>query len=142
MSKEDQKATELVATAVQTAMEVTETAAAAAKEVVKVAAEAAAASHGEARDDDDRVTRALATALRRVFGENEETQRFVDVSKIPLICKSIVDMHKSMEEIKDRLDTRYVTVEAFGPYKKALNLIATAVLGAIVVAILSTVIIK
>jgi hypothetical protein len=37
-------------------------------------------------------------ALRRVFGENEEAKRFIDVSRIPLICKSIIDLNERSVE--------------------------------------------
>lgn len=142
MTTKDQQASELVATAVKTALEVTETAAGAAKEVVAAAASAAATARVESQDDDDRVTRALATALRRVFGENQEAQRFIDVSRIPLICQNIDGIHSSIKKIEDKLDTRYLTVEAFAPYKMALNAIAGLVLVAVVGGLLSLILIK
>lgn len=67
-----------------------------------------------------RVTRALAEALRRIFGENEKSGRFIDVTRIPLICQSIVDMHGSIEEMKQLLkefDGSHVSQDQFWPIK-------------------------
>jgi hypothetical protein len=44
-------------------------------------------------------------ALRDVFGEYEGAQRFIDVSRVPLICKSILDIHDNIQDIKDTMKT-------------------------------------
>ncbi len=69
---------------------------------------------------DEAIANTLAEALRRVFGENESAKRFVDVSRIPLICKSILDIHSSIEEIKDMIkisNTDHVNQFQFAPVK-------------------------
>lgn len=60
----------------------------------------------------ENTTQSLVDALRQVFGENEKTQRFVDVSRIPLICKSIVDMHENIKDIKGSINTTNTDHEA------------------------------
>lgn len=142
MSADDPKASELVATAATTAFDLTAKAADAAKEVVATAAKEAATARVEEKEDDDRVTRALANALRRVFGENEKSGRFIDTSRIPLICAHIESMDANIKDIKEKLDTRYVTVEAFSPYKKAMNAIAALILVAVVGGLLSLIFIR
>lgn len=110
-------------------------AATAAKEVVQSAATTI----------DDRTTHTLANALRQVFGENEEAQRFVDVKKIPLICKSILDIHNNIEEIKEIIrdnNNVYVTKESWKPYKAVLNLIGGSAVLAIIGAIMGLILVN
>jgi hypothetical protein len=89
---------------------------------------------------DDPVTKALADALRDVFGEHTKSQRFVDVTRIPLICKSIFDTNENLKAINEKLDTKYVTKEAFNPIQKVvyglISLILVSVVGAILVTII------
>lgn len=86
---------------------------------------------------------AIAEALRRVFGEGVAEQRFVDVSKIPLLCRSVVDIHESLKEIKTmltNLDRRYVSKETFNPVRNVVysgvGLILLTVAGAILTVII------
>jgi hypothetical protein len=44
-----------------------------------------------------------AEALRRVFGENEDAKRFIDITRIPMICKSIIDIHQNIALMKQQL---------------------------------------
>lgn len=92
--------------------------------------------------DLEKTTQALSDALREVFGENTRSQRFVDVTRIPLICKSIVDTNERLKEIKDRLDTKFVTVEAFTPVRNVVYGLVSLILVAIVGALLAVVIQK
>ena len=79
--------------------------------------------------------KSLTEVLRSVFGEHIESQRFVDVSRIPLICKSIIDTSERLKELKDMLDTKYVMKESFEPIKTfvfgIIGIIGIAILGAI-----------
>lgn len=89
-----------------TAAKVVANAAQVARTVVNQAAETAKAvvsAQAEYNASDERQTKILADALREVFGELEESKRLVDVSRIPLICQSIVDMHKSIDDINKNL---------------------------------------
>lgn len=76
----------------------------------------------------------LAKALREVFGD-EKGQRFIDVSRIPLLCASVINTGKAIEEINKKLDEKYVTKESFDPVKTLVfglvGLILTGVVGAL-----------
>lgn len=76
-------------------------------------------------------TEALSTALRDVFGEGVASGRFVDVSRIPLICKSVIDTNERLKEISDKLDNKFVTKELFEP----VRLIVYGLVGMIIVAV-------
>lgn len=79
----------------------------------------------------ENTTKSLVDALRAVFGENEDSKRFIDISKIPLICKSIVDIHDTLTEIKDmfaKADERYVNQDQFFTVKAIAFGFAGAVL--------------
>lgn len=88
---------------------------------------------------DKRASHALAQALREVFGENEDRQRFIDVSRIPLICKSIMDIHENIGDIKQmmkELPNQFVSKDKFEPVQKVVmglvGLCLIAVAGAII----------
>lgn len=53
-----------------------------------------------AAEERKKITESLSDALREVFGENVNAGKFVDVSRIPLICQSIVSLHENVEDIK------------------------------------------
>lgn len=92
----------------------------------------------------ERTTQSLAAALRQVFGENQDARRFIDVTRIPLICQSINGIHESLKEIQrsiDNFDSKYVTHELFSPYKSVLNIIGGLVIVAVVGGLLTLVII-
>lgn len=59
----------------------------------------------------DPTTRALSNALREVFSEGATKDRFVDVARIPLICKSIIEMREDMKEVKHGMDDLRVKIE-------------------------------
>ena len=86
-------------------------------------------------EEDLRVKNLLAEALRDAFGEHEASKRFVDVTRIPLLCKSIIDTNKRLENIESMLSDKYVTKEAFTPIKSlvygATGLILVSVVGAL-----------
>ncbi len=87
--------------------------------------------------DQRRTTTALADALRQVFGENIDSGRFIDVSKIPLICRSITDMHTNLAEMKLMMKeerANYISKEEFWPVRtivfSGVGLVLVAVVGA------------
>ncbi len=64
--------------------------------------------------------RSLAGALKEVFGEYSESQRFLDLKRIPLICKDISNINTSLTDIKGSIgtkendhETRLRTLETF-----------------------------
>lgn len=84
----------------------------------------------------DQLTLAVTGALRTVFGENVDSKRFVDITRIPLICQSIIEIHGDIKDIKESLDKKFVTKEEFSPIQKivmgAVGMILVAVLGALI----------
>ncbi len=53
------------------------------------------------RDDEKLVKNILTEALKDAFSTNEKTQRFVDVTRIPLICKNIEGMHQTLGKLDE-----------------------------------------
>lgn len=88
----------------------------------------------------NRITDSLADALQKVFGVHEDAKRFIDVTRIPLICKSIIDMSKSIENINIKLDTKLVNQDQFEPIKKLVYGLVALILVAVVGAVLTLVI--
>lgn len=89
-----------------------------AKEIILVAAQTAQELAAKTQEQEDKVAKDLAVALRDVFGENEDAKRFIDVSRIPLLCKSVLDIHKNIDEIKDNI--RWMTRLVVGTVVVAL----------------------
>lgn len=87
----------------------------------------------------DDITKVLSDALRNVFDENIDTKRFIDVSRIPLICQNINGIHESIKTIESKLDDKYVTVEAFDPIRKLIYGLVGTILLAVISALLVTV---
>ena len=71
----------------------------------------------------ERSVRVLADAISHAIQENKGDKRFIDLTKIPLICLSIAGIHESLKEIKnmivnnkndsDEEHERFLTKEAF-----------------------------
>jgi hypothetical protein len=62
---------------------------------------------------DERIASTIVTALRDVFDDKRSSGQFIDVSRIPLICQSIIDMRGDLKLIRDSI----VTKEEFGPVR-------------------------
>lgn len=87
----------------------------------------------------ENTTNSLIDALRQVFGENSDKQRFIDVKKIPLICAQIDDIQDNIKEIKEMFriaDLRYVNQDQFFTVKALSFGFAGAVLSAFVAALI------
>lgn len=115
---------DLIKESAQTAASAATAAALQAIEVAKHATEVVNKKIEHEQSQEERTTNALAEALREVFGENQKSQRFIDTSRIPLICKSIYDMHEKierllewMEKSEERNDDRYVNKDQWWPVK-------------------------
>lgn len=91
------------------------------------------------RLEDKRIIELISKAMQEVFATNVEEGKFIDVSRIPLICQSIVGIHDKMESIEDKLDKKFVTQDAFNPIKNivygAVAIILTTVLGWVLFAV-------
>lgn len=92
-----------------------------------------------------RTQRALENALRQVFGENQDARRFIDITRIPLICQSINGIHESLQDLKSMISTqkeqllneheKFVSKDEFNPVKYiafgAAGMILTGFTGAV-----------
>ncbi len=96
-------------------------------------------------NSEEKMTRTLANALREVFGENQASGRFIDISRIPLICQSINGIHESMKEMKQMMretDNNHVTQEQFRPIKTIVYSGVGTILLAALAAVLSLIFIN
>ena len=102
MSKTD-PSVQTVITAGEIAARVVADATETAKGVVEKATNVAADLATKTHEEHKQTTKALEEALRNVFGEHEDAQRFVDVTKIPLLCKSVIDINLRLLGIETQL---------------------------------------
>ena len=49
------------------------------------------------------LTKSVANALREVFNENVDSSRFIDISRIPLICQSIINISTRLDKIEGNI---------------------------------------
>lgn len=94
---------------------------------------------------EEKLTRTLSAALREVFGENEVSGRFVDVQRIPLICKSIIDINEKLTDIVSRMeksDEKHVSQDQFWPVKTIVYSGVGIVLAAVLTAVIGVVVIN
>ena len=84
----------------------------------------------------------IAQALRQVFGENVESGRFFDTTRIPFICKDIEGIHETLRDIKELMEQKekddaqtFVNQDQFWPVKTItyglVALMLTGIIGAI-----------
>ena len=56
------------------------------------------------KEFDMKTVEILADAVSKAIGTNAEAdKRFIDISRIPLLCLSVSNIHKNIEEIKEML---------------------------------------
>lgn len=95
-------------------------------ERAKLAAEALeVARMAQLNFNDSKMRDVLADVLRDVFGEKENSGRFIDTSRIPLICQDIKGIHGTLDDIKD-----------------SMKWITRLIIGAVVLALLGLILIK
>jgi hypothetical protein len=74
----------------------------------------------------------IIKALDTYFNQD---RKFIDTTRIPLICQDIRGIHKTLEEIRVTLDSKIVTRDQFSPIQKivygGVGLILTSVVGAL-----------
>lgn len=107
--------------------------------VAEVVSSAAIAAKIAAEESDEKIVNSLSQALRNVFGENEKAGRFIDVSRIPLICKDIGDIREHLGDMREMMKTnedRFVNKDQFWPVKSlvygATGIILTGVVLALI----------
>ncbi len=81
---------------------------------------------------DDRMKREIEEAVIRALSANMDNKRFLDVSRIPLICQSIVGIDEKLDKL--------VTQEQFWPVKVLVygltGIILTSVIASLVMQII------
>jgi hypothetical protein len=105
-------------------------------------AEAVAAATDAARAIEDarvaQMVSAFTTALDKTFNLNDINgpKRFLDMSRVPLICQAIIGIHESLEDIKKNM----VSKDQFWPVKTfvygLVGVLLTGIAGAILPQIL------
>lgn len=108
--------------------------------VKKIVSETVDATYEIQKKNDDHMVGILSTALKEVFDMHKESGRFIDISRIPLICKAIIDMHENIKGINIKLDNKFVTAEAFWPVRAIayglVGIIMVSVVGALLMLIM------
>ena len=140
--------TETVSLAAQEAARIVQVAVDEAKRMVEKATVVAADVVNKEHGHEEKLTHIVSLALREVFGEQEEQQRFIDTKRIPLICKDISNINKSLDELHTKIDNKYVSKERFEPVEQKVENISgnvtwlvRLIIGAIVLALLGLVLV-
>ncbi len=69
-------------------------------------------------------------------------RKFIDTSRIPLICQDISGIHKSLLDIKETLNEKVVTQDQFWPIKTIVYTGVGIVLAAVLTGVLGAIFIK
>lgn len=79
------------------------------------------------------MTPEIKTAIKEAVFEAlsaDSGKKYIDVSRIPLICQSIVGIHQSLEDLNTKVDDKFVTNDQFWPVKTVVyGIVALALLG-------------
>ena len=102
----------------------------------------------------------LKTVLDDYFSTDIDEKRLINISRVPLICQSIISIHQNLEglkedmknikgsfddgikDVKDRTDRKYVTKESFSPIQALVYGFTAIILIAVIGAIVGMVIIR
>lgn len=82
------------------------------------------------------IREAVQEAVQEAFSASVSDGRYIDVSRIPLICQSIVQIGKDIAEMKENLTSK----EEFWPVKTLVYGITGLMLAAVVGALLMLII--
>lgn len=85
---------------------------------------------------------AVVDAVREIFSSNVSAGRYIDVSRIPLICQNIDGLHQvsketlsKIKDIDEKLEKKYVTKEQFALVKNLVFGAAAIILSAVLLAL-------
>lgn len=92
-------ATEILSEAANAAAQLSVDSAITAKEVIATAAAVAMKEKDRQDTERDSMKEVLVDALNKVFGEKQEQQQFINVSRIPMICSQIAKIHEDISTI-------------------------------------------
>lgn len=85
---------------------------------------------------DEPIKQAITEAVQDAFSSGIEKGRFVDISRVPLICQSIVQIGKDITELKE-VQAKLVTQDQFWPVRTLVySTVALMLLGVVVSLIL------
>lgn len=59
----------------------------------------------------------IEDAVQRAFSAGVDNKRYIDTSRIPLICQSINQIHIDVKDIKESIEKNIVTKAEFWPVK-------------------------
>lgn len=85
---------------------------------------------------------ALEDTLKKVFGEGVDAGRFIDVTRIPLICQSVINMHTSQEEMRKDIKGINEKLGDIGILKKIVYGASAMILASVLGALIALVVIK
>ena len=94
---------------------------------------------------DLKAVQVLADAIDKALQHTKGDQRFIDISRIPLICLSITGIHESLKEIKEMVSavrSEYITKDQCTPVKNVVFGLVALMLSSVVVALISMVVRK
>ena len=89
----------------------------------------------------DRQTKdAIEDAVSNAFSAGVESKRYIDVSRVPLICQSIINISADIKDINDKLEKNFITKTEFMPVRTVVYGFMGLVLTVVVLALLGLVI--
>lgn len=99
------------------------------------------------QETDMESVKTLADAITKAINDNKGDKRFVDLPRVPLICLSITEIHKALDEIKGDIkdmmvgfNKNFVSKDQFWPVRTVVfglvGLILAGVVGALITLVL------
>lgn len=81
----------------------------------------------------------IKEAVQEAFSAEGGTKRFIDVSRVPLICQAIVGISGDIKEINEKLDKNFVTKVEFTPVRMLVYGFVGLVLTVVILGLLALV---
>ncbi len=120
-------------------------------EAVDKAADAAAAIeearmeqiHAANRESEDRMAQVFKAAIKEAFSvDGGAPKKFIDITRIPLICQDIAGINKTLGELAQNIENGYVKKESFTPVRIVVYGFVGIILTSVIIAIVTLVINK
>jgi hypothetical protein len=81
---------------------------------------------------DDAIIKQIQVAVKEAFSENVSGGRYVDITRVPLLCQAVIGIDKKLDEM--------VTQDQFWPVKTLVYGLVGIMLTAVVVAVVALVV--
>ena len=81
----------------------------------------------------------IAEALNIYFNQGVSKGKFIDVSRIPLICQDVHNINEELKIINEKLDKKFVTKDSFWPVKTVTYSLVGLIMTGFIVALISLV---